>query len=181
MTKRWRPHQHTQRRANDLGVDLRRWPLEQPHPGWHDAAACRRAPSEVANAMGDLLSQAQATELVEHWCQKCPVRQACFETGRALKGHGLWGAIVLREGKVATWRTAAERSRTSPSEIPQVADDDTAPAENTVQISDAVAGTIELEAENAVQIEPPKRRRGQRSQPRRLTRARRRGRHAPVA
>jgi len=173
VTKRWRPHQHTQRRANDLGVDLRRWPLEEPQPGWQDDAVCRRAPSEVANAMGDLLSQAQATELVTRWCQECPVRQACFETGRALKGHGLWGGVVLREGRVATWRTAAERSRRArDTETTKLVS-----SENILPIATETTELVSSEPTELVSSEPTEQhRRGQRPQPRKFSRAARRSR-----
>ncbi len=115
ITKRWRPHERTARRANDLGLDLRRWPTEEPAAGWQQDASCRGVDNEVADALSDCVSQTAATELVGRFCSSCPVRVECFEAGRATRGWGVWGGIAIREGRIATWRTAAERSRRAAS------------------------------------------------------------------
>jgi len=168
-TRGWRPHRDTEARARELGIDLLRWPLQPPALGWEQAAACRDVSSSVADQLSECLSQAAATELVGSFCSVCPVRTQCFETGRTTGGFGIWGGISLREGRVATWRTVAERSRRSTAEITEPIDD-TSPAEITAATEDT-----------ATTYTPPERRRGQRPQPRRLSRARRRGRHAPAA
>ncbi len=144
-TWKWQPNVRTSQRAAALGVDLRAWPIDEPEPGWQDRAACKAVDSVIADAMTECLSQVAASGLVSQYCARCPVVGECFATGRATKGHGLWG-IVLRDGRIATWRTATERSRKMPAET--------------------------------TKAEPPNRRRGQRVQPRRLTRARRRSRRA---
>lgn len=175
VTARWRPHQFTEARAQALGVDLRRWPIVAPAPGWQEDASCRGTSVEVADAMSDCLSQRQASELVGRLCASCPVRQECFDFGRATRGWGFHGGIVLREGRVAIWRTAAERSRRAEATEP------TEPPENTAYILPYILPTestyiLPTESTYTLPTEPPKRRRGQRSQPRHLSRARRRGR-----
>lgn len=147
VTARWRPHQHTEARATELGLDLRRCPIEEPPREWRDDAACRGVSREVADQMGECLSQRQATELVRDFCSTCMVRQQCYDAGRATRGYGVWGGLVLREGRVATWRTAKER---------RVGMD-----------TETIEETMPTEVEQ-------QRRRGQRVQPRRLTRAKRR-------
>jgi len=171
VTKRWGPHALTEARAREFGLDLLRVPTTEPAAGWVQRAACRGAPSPVADQLTEALSQLAASELVGRLCSACPVRTECFEMGRTTGGHGVWGGIVLREGQLAPWRTATERSRKMPAETTVL--DGKMPAETTVLDG-------KMPAETTV-AEPPNRRRGQRPQPRRLTRARRRGRHAPVA
>jgi len=186
VTKRWGPHALTEARARELGLDLVRWPLDEPAEGWEQDAACRGVDSEVADQLTDVLSQFAATEVIGRWCAACPVRTECFETGRTTGGHGVWGGIVLREGRAAPWRTAAERSRRAKlieeteNTVPIEETENTLPTEdavpieeteNTLPTEDAVP--IE-ETENTLPAEPPMRRRGQRPQPRRLTRAQRR-------
>lgn len=157
---RWGPNQLTERRARELGVDLRHWPSEPPSPGWEDEAACRGVPSAVADTLTGQLSQAAATELVGRWCARCPVIQQCYATGRATHGFGVWGGIVLREGRVATWRTATERARRPATEDIST-EIITPPAEIITPPTEIISTTT-------------KRGRGQRVQPRRLTRSRRR-------
>lgn len=211
VTARWGPHHLTEARAREFGLDLLRWPLDEPAAGWEQDAACRGVDSEVADQLSEVLSQLAATELVSRWCAACPVRTECLATGRTTGGHGVWGSIVLREGHVAPWRTATERSRraklTEPTEttVPIEETENTVPIEDTVPIEETVPAEItelidgKMPAEITVPTETTvsaeitelidgkmpaeitMRRRGQRPQPHRLTRARRRGRHAPVA
>ncbi len=177
VTKRWGPAAHTEARARQLGVDLRHWPTTKPPTGWRDDAACRGADSDVADALTGALSQAGATELVTRWCSRCPVLQECFTDGRATRGHGVWGGIVLREGRVATWRTAAERSGEREPRSADVAAGAVGMSRVTaeiLQVADDTAPVEDAELVGTAPIEAPKRRRGQRVQPRRRTRAERR-------
>ncbi len=126
--------------------------------------------------MSDCLSQRQASELVARLCSSCPVRQQCFDFGRATRGWGLHGGIVLREGRVAIWRTAAERSRRAEETAPIEIIEETVPIEITEETVPIEITALTEITEITEETEPPKRRRGQRSQPRHLSRARRRGR-----
>lgn len=160
VTARWRPHERTEARARELGLDLRRWPTTEPPGSWRDDAACRGVAVAVADAMVEVRSQVDASELVSRFCSSCPVRVECFATGRATRGYGLWG-IVLTGGRIAGWRTVrtslAEASEaTEPTEITMPIE----PTEITMQTEPTYTTTI--------------RRRGQRAQPRRRTRAKRR-------
>lgn len=156
VTAKWGPHAMTLDRARDLGLDLVRWPLDEPAPGWEREAACRGCDSEVADQLTEALSQFAATPLVSRLCSSCPVRTECFAMGRSTAGHGVHGGVVLQGGRVAPWRTAVERAGRARL------------TEANEEISTEITSPNE---EISTEV-----RRGQRVQPHRLTRARRRGR-----
>jgi len=250
VTMRWGLHQLTAARAREFGIDLLRWPLDEPAAGWQQRAACAGVDSEVADQLTECLSQSAATELVRHLCSACAVRTACFEMGRTTGGHGVWGGVVLHAGRVAPWRTATEKLAAKLARTAELATEDATVeiigiTEDMTQIEelerpkaaermeagvtlgpagprvakamrgergprsdDVAAGAVGMSRVTTGGTEIPAlvgketasvtsrsprelhlrelpaetpRRRGQRSQPRRLSRARRRGRHAPVA
>jgi len=161
-TRGWGLHQLTEARARDLGLDLVRWPVDEPPAGWEQDAACAGVDSEVADELSECLSQLAATKSVSRWCSVCPVIRQCFETGRTTGGHGVWGSIVLRDGRVAPWQTATERVRRAK---------ETAPTDGTVmaEMTEPTEITEQLAAASAA----PRR---QRRQPRKRTRSQRRSR-----
>lgn len=118
----------------------------------HVDAACAGAPVAGVVAMTDAGVQADAVEVVERYCERCPVRIACAEVGRSGHEYGVWGGLVLRRG----W-LAPEGGRDRPAvEVPTIG-----------------APTIGAPAVEATtpEVEP----RGQRVQPvRRHSRSRRR-------
>ncbi len=196
VTARWRPHERTEARARLLGVEIRRWPTTEPPTGWRDDAACRGVDVAVADAMVEVRSQAEATALVGRFCSSCPVASACFDSGRSTHSYGIWGGVVLTGGRIAGWRPVAKRrtalaeaiEATEPTEItmPIEPTELTMPIEQTeltmpieptelTMPIEPTELTMPIEpTEITMPIEPPERRRGQRVQPRRLTRAERR-------
>jgi len=166
VTARWRPHERTEARARLLGVEIRRWPTTKPSATWRDDAAFRGVDVAVADAMVEARSQAEATALVGRFCSSCPVASACFDSGRSTHSYGIWGGIVLTGGRIAGWRPVA-KGRTALAE----AIEETALTENILPSEATALTEIIMPIEPA---EPPRGRRGQRPQPRRLTRAQRR-------
>ena len=86
------------RRALRLGRRTR--PIT-PSMDWQLDAACQSVPATVSDAMTDATHQSDATELAEVWCAGCPVRAQCLEAGMATGGYGLWGGVVLVQGRKA--------------------------------------------------------------------------------
>lgn len=66
-----------------------------------DGAACATASAVSSAALTDAETQSEAAEVVGIYCNGCPVRRLCLEVGRNGWHYGTWGAVVLREGKVA--------------------------------------------------------------------------------
>lgn len=158
VTARWGLHQLTESRARSLGVDLLRWPLAEPAAGWQQDAVCRGVDSSVADQLSEVLSQFAGTKLVSRWCSVCPVIRQCFETGRTTGGHGVWGGLALRDGRIAPWQTATERVRRAKDIVPNEDISTEIPTSPNEDISPN---------------EAPNLCRRQRAQPRRRTRAQR--------
>ncbi len=88
------------------------WPrvahVEGLPPRWRDKAACREASPAVADAMTDALHHdAQAAALVEAYCDRCPVLDACARFALGTSAHGLWGGRVVARGRPVRARAAA--------------------------------------------------------------------------
>lgn len=60
-----------------------------------------RCATPEAPAMTELTTQAEADEVIEQWCARCPVARACITEGRRGHGWGLWGGYVLAAGNLA--------------------------------------------------------------------------------
>ena len=69
---------------------------------WMLEAVCTKAPDDERLAfVDDGLTQADAWPLVERYCGRCPVAEACLEDGRRSHLSGLAGGIVLQDGHLA--------------------------------------------------------------------------------
>lgn len=71
------------------------WSVRKPKGDerWKAEAACRGAPSALFfPERGD----PGKTSIVKLYCEKCPVRQQCFEYG-ANERYGIWGGYNLKE------------------------------------------------------------------------------------
>lgn len=79
-------------------------PEAPPRPDWQEDAACAGAPRGHADALTEASVQTDGEALVQHWCARCPVMQECLEAGQALRGHGVWGGVVLAGGRPAPRR-----------------------------------------------------------------------------
>lgn len=71
---------------------------------WTDEAACRAAGPKAAQAMREAELQVDTEHLAAAWCSTCPVRERCLEVGRETHAWGLWGGVVLRQGRLAPAR-----------------------------------------------------------------------------
>lgn len=48
----------------------------------------------------------EVVDLATRWCAPCPVAQECLTDGRATHGWGLYGGIVLVDGRLASRQQA---------------------------------------------------------------------------
>lgn len=75
---------------------------------WMLEAVCTKAPDDERLAfVDDGLTQADAWPLVERYCGRCPVAEACLEDGRRSHLSGLAGGIVLQDGYLAPDRPSS--------------------------------------------------------------------------
>lgn len=92
-----------------------------PDGAWQNSAACRTASPAEADTFTGARSQAEAEQVVQDYCDACPVRLACLADGRQLRGWGLFGGVVLVDGRKAARERPGSRQDTSsrpPSRYP---------------------------------------------------------------
>lgn len=56
---------------------------------WMQLAACRGAPEDFIVEPDE--------ELVQQYCDHCPVQQKCLKLGQRFDSVGLWGGVFLGE------------------------------------------------------------------------------------
>lgn len=103
-----------------------------PDGAWQNSAACRSASLAEADIFTGARSQTEAEQLVQGYCKRCPVRLACLQDGRQLRGWGIFGGVVLVDGRKAARERPESRQDTSsrpPSRYPSEARRDSVPFE----------------------------------------------------
>lgn len=63
-----------------------------------DHAVCSTADTET---MTEATTQAAGQRAASRLCARCPVAYGCLAVGRATAASGLWGGVVLDDGRVA--------------------------------------------------------------------------------
>lgn len=165
------------RNAIETALDLPERPRspERDEMGdWVHRAACATRPDL---GMTEIERQADAAELVAAYCDRCPVRRACLTEGRAAHGSGLYGGLVLDDGHLAkdAWRFVDAFLDPgvwlAPTPALEVVPDDLGATKKP-----EFRATKKPEFETTSTDPEAASTKGQRWQPKRRTRARRRGR-----
>lgn len=93
-----------------------------PDGRWQAGAACRDADAAEADTLTGARSQREAARVVQDYCERCPVRLACLADGRQLRGWGVFGGVVLVDGrKAALQRPGSDRGTLPARRLPSEA------------------------------------------------------------
>ncbi|WP_191563453.1 WhiB family transcriptional regulator [Janibacter melonis] len=156
-------------RERALGLPKRpKWTPKVPDLSWQGEAACASVDSPTSRRLIDAEAQADVADLVTELCRPCLVREECLLAGREMHGAGTWGGYVLEDGHLAPdERPKVARILEPRSSAVQRLTDDNLVAKRTPTTTAPAPST---------EAEPPRTKGGQRWQPKRRSRARRRGR-----
>lgn len=165
-----------------LGLPARPTSPKRPEMGdWVHEAACATRPEL---GMTEVERQADAADLVAGYCDACPVRRACLTEGRTAHGSGVYGGLVLDDGHLArdtsryadafhdpsVWLAPAPSLEVVPDDLETTSDPEA--TKGTTSTDPEHTPTPEATSTDPKTTSTP----GQRWQPKRRTRARRRGR-----
>lgn len=78
---------------------------------WRSGAACREADEVTSFVLTEASTQAEiGARDLEDLCGACPVAYQCLSTGVASRAYGVWGGLVLENGKPAALRPTKRAS-----------------------------------------------------------------------
>lgn len=89
-----------------------RWKADVPWPvarevgslSWQDDAACQHVEDAASDRLTSATMSGDVDGLIDAYCRRCPVARECLQAGQEWRADGVWGGVVLNDGKVAPVR-----------------------------------------------------------------------------